>query len=1066
MLRISLQTLRAHRGTSRARSSPSGSRSRSPTRTGLLMAGALSAPGPGRFAAADASSAPTRRSDRGRRVGGRRPGAALDAGARAALRGRRRRHLLPGRRLRRRRPPVGDGLQRPRLVERRADALPPDLGPRAAGPREVVADARLARRHAPARRDAGRARRPTASPAPSTARPARRRCSSPTRVAARLSGRPGKVNAIAIAERARGRASRAATAPPRLGATAATLVGEPRLEVLDRDARGRRRRGRPARRRPRRARRDLRRRWAGSAGAVALFVVAGTFTLAIVQRRREVAVLRALGAAPHQVRRLIAGEALIVSARRRRARPARRPPARRRDRRVLADHGIVPAGFAPGDSWIPLVAAFGGGILIAQVAVFAAARRAGRTRPAEALREAAIERPGRAPATRSPACSCLGGGVAMALIFKGTWAVAFAILEGLLLAIGVGLLGRALLGLPAAIARPPAARLGASGLLAAPASPPTAGARRRWRRRSCSWRCSRAPRASSSPAASATPRRVTAERVTAPYVVTGRDGAPSRRRPRRSHAGVDGVAAVAHDRDLPGRHARRERAVAGGRRRHPRHARRSTCGFTAGACGRSGDLAVSRVFAESGDLQVGDTFTAPPADTPAARSASPRSTSAPPASATSSSPTPPRRSTAIFVAGSRAATATLAATASSPHPRRVPRGVRARDQRAGLGGLDDHRPRALFTALALINTAAMATAERRAELATIRLLGGTRGPPLRTLASRRCRPSSSPSARARRSSPTAVHGVPHGLTGIPLSIPGTLVAARHRRRGRPRPPRRARRTRLALRASPEERHADSLVRDLGAEGGARAEGESIVRRPSRASTRSARPRRPEPPRGSAPPAPSSDTTMRRAAVARSMRDADDALRRVLGDVGERLGDDVVGGGLDRPGQALLEPRPSSSTGIGARSASARTAGSSPRSVSTAGWMPRASSRSSCSACASSSPASSSRRRPDAAGRRAAASAPATPAAAARRRAGCAPAAAAPRPRPRRCGRARPPAPRAPGRWPAPARRARRSRRSAARRPSGTARVQGPRRSPRPTATRRGRSARPPTARTP
>ncbi len=32
---------------------------------------------------------------------------------------------------------------------------------------------------------------------------------------------------------------------------------------------------------------------------------------------------------------------------------------------------------------------------------------------------------------------------------------------------------------------------------------------------------------------------------------------------------------------------------------------------------------------------------------------------------------------------------------------------------------------ALFTALALINSAAMATAERRAELATIRLLGGT-----------------------------------------------------------------------------------------------------------------------------------------------------------------------------------------------------------------------------------------------------------------------------------------------------------------------------------------------------
>src|SRR3954468_21900115 len=44
----------------------------------------------------------------------------------------------------------------------------------------------------------------------------------------------------------------------------------------------------------------------GIAGAVALFVVAGTFALAIAQRRRETAVLRALGATPRQVRRLIA----------------------------------------------------------------------------------------------------------------------------------------------------------------------------------------------------------------------------------------------------------------------------------------------------------------------------------------------------------------------------------------------------------------------------------------------------------------------------------------------------------------------------------------------------------------------------------------------------------------------------------------------------------------------------------------------------------------------------------------------------------------------------------------
>ena len=63
---------------------------------------------------------------------------------------------------------------------------------------------------------------------------------------------------------------------------------------------------------------------------------------------------------------------------------------------LLADKGAAPHGFEPGHSWIPLVAAVGGGIAVAQLAVIAAARRAGRVRPAEALREVAIEhgRPG------------------------------------------------------------------------------------------------------------------------------------------------------------------------------------------------------------------------------------------------------------------------------------------------------------------------------------------------------------------------------------------------------------------------------------------------------------------------------------------------------------------------------------------------------------------------------------------------------------------------------------------------------------------------------------------------
>ena len=124
-------------------------------------------------------------------------------------------------------------------------------------------------------------------------------------------------------------------------------------------------------------------------------------------------------------------------------------------------------------------------------------------------------------------------------------------------------------------------------------------------------------------------------------------------------------------------------------------------------------------------------------------------------------------------------------------------------------------------------------------------------------------------------------------------------------------------------------------------------GLSTSRWPSRASSRSASPRRPVPSAGSAPPTPSSATTT--VACPLERRDADRRVRgvRVLGDVRDRLGDDVVRGRLDRRRQPLVRQL-GDLDGTGARMASASSAGPSPRSVRTAGWMPRASSRSSAS----------------------------------------------------------------------------------------------------------------------
>ena len=222
----------------------------------------------------------------------------------------------------------------------------------------------------------------------------------------------------------------------------------------------------------------------GIAGTVALFVVAGTFALAIAQRRRETAVLRALGATPRQVRRLIAAEALIVSVVAAALGALAGRPLALAIVGFLADHGAAPSGFELGHSWIPLAAAVGGGVGMAQLAVIAAARRAGRVRPAEALRDVAIEhgRPGLLQLLSG--VLCLAGGGAMAMLFSGEAALAFAILGGILLATGTALLGRWLLGAPAACSRGRCGSWARPGCSRARASRRTGGAPRRSRRRS------------------------------------------------------------------------------------------------------------------------------------------------------------------------------------------------------------------------------------------------------------------------------------------------------------------------------------------------------------------------------------------------------------------------------------------------------------------------------------------------------------------------------------------------------------------------------------------------------
>ena len=76
-----------------------------------------------------------------------------------------------------------------------------------------------------------------------------------------------------------------------------------------------------------------------------------------------------------------------------------------------------------------------------------------------------------------------------------------------------------------------------------------------------------------------------------------------------------------------------------------------------------------------------------------------------------------------------------------------------------------------FAALALLNTAAMATGERRAELATLRLLGGTPWQATRMIVLELAPVMLVALVAGAVTAAVSVAGVPDGVRGIPLVIP-------------------------------------------------------------------------------------------------------------------------------------------------------------------------------------------------------------------------------------------------------------------------------------------------------
>ncbi|MFE9409417.1 FtsX-like permease family protein [Streptomyces sp. NPDC006704] len=123
---------------------------------------------------------------------------------------------------------------------------------------------------------------------------------------------------------------------------------------------------------------------------VAAFAVAGAFSLAVQQRTREIALLRAIAATPRQVRRLIAVEAMVVTA-------ASAAPGcglgvllAAAIRARLAAQSMIPGTFDLDFGAVALICAVAVCCVTAEAAVWRSGRRAARVRAVQALGEAAV----------------------------------------------------------------------------------------------------------------------------------------------------------------------------------------------------------------------------------------------------------------------------------------------------------------------------------------------------------------------------------------------------------------------------------------------------------------------------------------------------------------------------------------------------------------------------------------------------------------------------------------------------------------------------------------------------
>lgn len=203
---------------------------------------------------------------------------------------------------------------------------------------------------------------------------------------------------------------------------------------------------------------------------IAVLVIAGTVSLSVQQRHREIALLRAIAATPRQVRRMVVREAALIGVVAGGLGVWAGLAAARWMRDQFVARGMAPHSFTLRVSWLPPLVAVAIGLVIAVAAAWIASLRASRIHPTEALVESSVERRRGGWPRALLGAVVLAGGITLAGVsMQATGDNAIGISIGVVstLVASVALLAPWVNRGAAAIAGPLLRRLGVTGRLAA-----------------------------------------------------------------------------------------------------------------------------------------------------------------------------------------------------------------------------------------------------------------------------------------------------------------------------------------------------------------------------------------------------------------------------------------------------------------------------------------------------------------------------------------------------------------------------------------------------------------------